>query len=316
VVAFNERGMKMASNLSTARIRRAKIKYSWEDRLFDLVNDGLLMLAVLIVLYPLIYIVSSAFSSPDAVAKGKVVLFPVDFSLRGFEEVFSHKAIVTGFANSIFYTIVGTSVNLVMTVAAAYPLSRKNLPGRRILLFLFTFTMLFNGGLIPSYLLTSQLGLINKRAVMIIPLALNVFNVIICRTFFETTIPDELVEAAQLDGFSQTRFIIQIVVPLSKAIIAVLALYYGLGHWNSYFQAFLYITEKSKFPLQIVLRDILILNQVNEIIADPLLYQAKRGMADLLKYALIVVASVPFMIAYPFVAKHFVKGVMIGAVKA
>jgi len=316
VVAFNERGMKMASNISTAKAVKSKIKYTWEDRLFDIVNDGLLVLAALIVLYPLIYIVSSAFSSPDAVAKGKVVFFPVDFSLKGFEEVFSHKAIVTGFANSIFYTVVGTLVNLVMTVAAAYPLSRKNLPGRRILLFLFTFTMLFNGGLIPSYLLTSQLGLINKRAVMIIPVALNVFNVIICRTFFETTIPEELVEAAQLDGFSQTRFIVQIVLPLSKAIIAVLALYYGLGHWNSYFQAFLYISEKSKFPLQIVLRDILILNQVNDIIADPLLYQAKRGMADLLKYALIVVASVPFMIAYPFVAKHFVKGVMIGAVKA
>lgn len=176
--------------------------------------------------------------------------------------------------------------------------------------------MLFNGGLIPSYLLTSQLGLINKRAVMIIPVALNVFNVIICRTFFETTIPDELVEASQLDGFSQTRFVVQIVMPLSKAIIAVLALYYGLGHWNSYFQAFLYITDKSKFPLQIILRDILILNQVNDIIADPLLYQAKQGMAQLLKYSLIVVASVPFMIAYPFVAKYFVKGVMIGAIKA
>jgi putative aldouronate transport system permease protein len=200
-------------------------------------------------------------------------------------------------------------------VCAAYPLSRKEMPGRRILLFVFTFTMLFNGGLIPSYLLTSRLGLINKRAVMIIPLAINVFNVIICRTYFETTIPDEIVEAAKIDGCSHTRFMVTMVVPLSKAIIAVMVLYYGLGHWNSYFQAFLYITDKTKFPLQIVLRDILILNQVNDIISDPLLYQAKAGMAQLLKYALIVVSSAPFMIAYPFVAKHFVKGVMIGAVK-
>ena len=306
----------MASNLSFTKTGKGKLKYSFEDRLFNFVNDSLMLLAALIVLYPLIYILSSAFSSPDAVAKGRVVFFPVDFSLRGFEEVFSHKAIVSGFLNSIFYTVIGTTVNIVMTVAAAYPLSRKNMPGRRIFLFIFTFTMLFNGGLIPSYLLTSQLGLINKRAVMIIPVALNVFNVIICRTFFETTIPDELVEASQLDGFSQTRFVVQIVMPLSKAIIAVLALYYGLGHWNSYFQAFLYITDKSKFPLQIILRDILILNQVNDIIADPLLYQAKQGMAQLLKYSLIVVASVPFMIAYPFVAKYFVKGVMIGAIKA
>lgn len=306
----------MRDNLSFKGRRKSNTRMLLEDRVFNFVNDGLLLLAALIVLYPLIYILSSAFSSPEAVSRGKVVFFPVDFSLRGFEEVFSHKAIVTGFANTIFYTIVGTLVNIVMTVAAAYPLSRKNLPGRRFFLFLFTFTMLFNGGLIPSYLLTSQLGLINKRAVMIIPVALNVFNVIICRTFFETTIPDELVEASQLDGFSQTRFIIKIAIPLSKAIIAVLALYYGLGHWNSYFQAFLYITDKNKFPLQIILRDILILNQVNDIIADPLLYQAKQGMAQLLKYSLIVVASVPFMIAYPFVAKHFVKGVMIGAVKA
>ena len=294
---------------------RAKIKTTSEDRVFNFVNDGLMLFAALIVLYPLIYVLSSAFSSPTAVSQGRVVLFPVDFSLKGFEEVFSHKAILTGFANSIFYTVVGTTVNIVMTMCAAYPLSRKGMPGRRILLFMFTFTMLFSGGLIPSYLLTSQLRLINTRAVMIIPTAINVFNVIICRTFFETTIPDEIAEAAMIDGCSHTRFMLQMVMPLSQAIIAVMILYYGLGHWNSYFQAFLYISDKSKFPLQIVLRDILILNQVNDIISDPLLYQAKAGMAQLLKYALIVVSSAPFMIAYPFVAKHFVKGVMLGAVK-
>ena len=303
------------SSFDLSNKNKTKIKHTFEDKVFNFVNDGLLLLAALIVLYPLIYILSSAFSSPEAVSQGRVVFFPVDFSLRGFEEVFSHRAIVTGFANSIFYTVVGTTVNIIMTVAAAYPLSRKELPGRRIFLFMFTFTMLFNGGLIPSYLLTSQLGLINTRAVMIIPTAINVFNVIICRTFFETTIPDELLEASQIDGISHTRFIVQIAMPLSKAIIAVLVLYYGLGHWNSYFQAFLYISDRTKYPLQIILRDILILNQVNEIIADPLLYQAKRGMAQLLKYSLIVVASAPFMVAYPFVAKHFVQGVMIGAVK-
>ena len=294
---------------------KTKIRTTPEDRAFNFVNDGLMLFAALIVLYPLIYILSSALSSPTAVSQGRVVLFPVDFSLRGFEEVFSHKAILTGFANSIYYTVVGTTVNIVMTMCAAYPLSRKGMPGRRILLFIFTFTMLFSGGLIPSYMLTSKLGLINTRAVMIIPTAINVFNVIICRTFFETTIPDELAEAAMIDGCSHTRFMLQMVMPLSKAIIAVMVLYYGLGHWNSYFQAFLYITDKSKYPLQIVLRDILILNQVNDIISDPLLYQAKAGMAQLLKYALIVVSSAPFMIAYPFVAKHFVKGAMIGAVK-
>jgi multiple sugar transport system permease protein/putative aldouronate transport system permease protein len=291
------------------------IKHSADDKVFYFINDFLLFLAVAIVLYPLIYILSSSFSSPAAVSAGKVVFLPVDLSLRGYEAVFEHKAIVSGFANTIFYTVVGTLVNIAMTVCAAYPLSRRTMPGRRIISFLFTFTMLFNGGLIPSYLLISRLGMINTRAVMIIPIALNVFNVIICRTFFETTIPDELVEAAQIDGCNHTRFILQIALPLSKAIIAVLVLYYGLGHWNAYFQAFIYLTDKNKFPLQIILRDILILNQVNDIITDPLLYQARQGMSQLLKYSIIVVASAPFMIAYPFVAKHFVKGVMIGAVK-
>ena len=223
---------------------------SREDKVFYLINDFLMLLAALIVLYPLIYILSSAFSSPTAVSQGRVVLWPVDLSVRGFEEVFSHRAILTGFANSIYYTLVGTAVNVVMTVLAAYPLSRKSMPGRRIFLFLFTFTMLFNGGLIPSYMLTRKLALINTRSVMIIPTALNVFNVIICRTFFETTIPDEIVEAATIDGCSHTRFMVQMLVPLSKAIIAVMVLYYGLGHWNSYFQAFLYISDKNKVPLQ------------------------------------------------------------------
>lgn len=295
--------------------RHNKIKQPKGDRVFTIVNDLLLLLGFLIVLYPLIYILSSSFSAPKAVATGKVILWPVDFSLRGFEAVFEHKAIVTGFLNTIFYTVAGTAVNIVMTVMAAYPLSRKSLPGRRVLLFLFTFTMIFNGGLIPSYLLNSDLGLINTRAVMIIPLAISVYNVIICRTFFESTIPDELLEASQIDGCSHFRFLLQMVVPLSKSIIAVLVLYYALGHWNSYFQAFIYITDRSKFPLQIILRDILVLNSVNDIIADPQLYAARQGMAELLKYSLIVVSSAPFMIAYPFVAKHFVKGVMIGSVK-
>lgn len=305
----------MVNTANRSKTKSGKIKEAVNDKLFNIINDVLLFLGFLIVLYPLIYILSSSFSSPKAVATGKVLLWPVDFSLRGFEAVFEHKAIVTGFANTILYTLVGTAFNIFMTVLAAYPLSRKTMPGRRIILFLFTFTMIFNGGLIPSYLLNSNLGLINTRAVMIIPLAISVYNVIICRTFFESTIPDELVEAAQIDGCSHIRFMVQMVLPLSKAILAVLVLYYALGHWNAYFQAFIYLTDRSKFPLQIILRDILVLNSVNDIIADPQLYAARQGMAELLKFSLIVVSSAPFMIAYPFVAKHFVKGVMIGSVK-
>jgi len=295
--------------------KAGSLKHSSEDRIFYVINNALLFLSIAIVLYPLIYILSSSFSSPTAVSAGKVILIPVDLSLRGYQAVFEHKTIVSGFVNAIFYTVVGTLVNLVMTICAAYPLSRKTMPGRRVILFLFTFTMLFSGGLIPSYLLNAQLRMINTRTVMIIPLAMNVFNVIICRTFFETTIPDELVEAAQIDGCRPFRFMAQMAVPLSKSIIAVLVLYYGLGHWNGYFHAFLYLSDRAKFPLQLILRDILILNQISDIITDPLLYQARQGMSELLKFSIIVVSSAPFMIAYPFVAKHFVKGVMIGAVK-
>jgi len=296
-------------------MKKNHIKDSAGDRIFNITNDMLLLLGTLIVLYPLVYILSSSFSSPKAVSTGQVFLWPVDLSIRGFEAVFEHKAILTGFSNTIFYTVVGTLINIFMTLLAAYPLSRKTMPGRRIILFLFTFTMIFNGGLIPTYILISRMGMINTRWVMLIPLAMNVYNVIICRSFFESTIPNELVEAAQIDGCSHIRFLAQMVIPLSKAIIAVLVLYYALGHWNQYFQAFIYITDRAKFPLQIVLRDILVLNSVSDIIADPQLYAAKQGMAELLKFSLIVVSSAPFMIAYPFVAKHFVQGVMIGSVK-
>ena len=296
-------------------MKKNHIKDSAGDRIFNITNDMLLLLGTLIVLYPLVYILSSSFSSPKAVSTGQVFLWPVELSIRGFEAVFEHKAILTGFGNTIFYTVAGTCINIFMTLLAAYPLSRKTMPGRRVILFMFTFTMIFNGGLIPTYILISRMGMINTRWVMLIPLAMNVYNVIICRSFFESTIPNELVEAAQIDGCSHIRFLAQMVIPLSKAIIAVLVLYYALGHWNQYFQAFIYITDRAKFPLQIVLRDILVLNSVSDIIADPQLYAARQGMAELLKFSLIVVSSAPFMIAYPFVAKHFVQGVMIGSVK-
>lgn len=291
-----------------------KIKESKGDRLFLAINDTLLLFALLIVLYPLIYIISSSFSSPLAVSTGRVVLFPVDLSLRGYEAVFEHDAVMTGYVNTIFYTIVGTGLNIIMTVLAAYPLSIKIMPGRRFFSFLFMFTMIFSGGLIPSYLLNSRLGLVNTRAVMIVPLALNIFNVIITRTHFESQ-PSDLYDSSRIDGANHFTYLLRISLPLSKSILAVLLLFYAVGHWNGYFQAFLYLQNRDLFPLQIVLRDILILNSVNEIIVDPQLYAARQGMADLLKYSLIVVSSAPLMVAYPFVSRHFVRGIMIGAVK-
>ena len=295
--------------------KKKKIHETTGDNIFNVVNTIILTVAFLVVLYPLIYILSSSFSSPQAVSSGRVVLWPVDLSLRGYEEVFSYDTVVTGFLNTFFYTIVGTCVNMIMTVLAAYPLSRKTLPGRRVLNFLFMFTMIFNGGLIPAYILNTNLGLVNTRWVMIIPLALSVYNVTICRSFFQSSIPEEMIEAAQVDGASHFRILVQLVLPLSKSVLAVLVLYYAVGHWNQYFQAFIYLSNRDLFPLQIILRDILILNSVNNQITDPQLMAAKQGMADLIKYSLIVISTGPFMLLYPFIAKHFVQGVMIGSVK-
>lgn len=295
--------------------KKKSIHETTEDTIFNIVNLILLSIGFIVVLYPLIYILSSSFSSPQAVSSGRVVLWPVELSLRGYEEVFSHAQVVVGFKNTIFYTIVGTCVNMVMTVLAAYPLSRKTLPGRRVLNFLFMFTMIFNGGLIPAYILNTNLGLVNTRWVMIIPMALSVYNVTIARSFFQSSIPEEMIEAAQVDGATHFRIMVQLVLPLSKSVLAVLVLYYAVGHWNQYFQAFIYLSNRDLFPLQIVLRDILILNSMNNQITDPQLMAAKQGMADLIKYSLIVISTGPFMILYPFIAKHFVQGVMIGSVK-
>lgn len=292
------------------------LKLSAVDRFFLIINDFLLLTALLVVLYPIIYIVSSSFSSPTAVSSGRVVLFPVGFSLKGYKAVFEHKLIVSGYTNTIFYTFFGTLVNLVMTILAAYPLSRKNMPGKKIIVVLFSFTMIFSGGLIPSYMLNSNLGLINNRLVLMIPNAISVFNMIIARTFFESDIPEELVEAAQIDGCDHIRFLFKVVLPLSKPILAVLALYYAVGHWNAYFDAFIYLSKKEFFPLQIILREILVLNTINQtLIVDPVLAAARQGMSDLLKYSLIVVSSVPFIAIYPFVSKYFIKGALVGAIK-
>ncbi len=286
------------------------------DKIFFILNDAYLLIALLVVLLPTLHIISSSFSSPIAVSTGRVTLFPVDFSLKGYKTIFEHPSILSGFYNTIIYTVCGTLVNVFMTVLAAYPLSREKTPGKKLILFLFTFTMIFDGGLIPNYLLNLKLGLVNTRWVMIIPGAISAYNLIICKTFFQTTIPEEMFEAASIDGCRHTRFLAQIVLPLSKPILAVLTLYYAVGHWNSYFSAFIYLSNKKLFPLQIILREILVLNTIDaSVILDPELLAAQQGLSDLLKYSLIIVSSVPFMIAYPFVAKHFVKGALVGAIK-
>lgn len=286
------------------------------DRAYYVVNDVLLGFALLVVAYPVLYIVSASFSSPAAVMSNRVWLFPVDFSLEGYAAVFENDYILSGYVNSLIYASVGTLVNVFLTILAAYPLSRKDLYGRNLIMFLFTFTWIFQVGIIPNYLLVKDLGLLNTRLAMILPTAIGVWNVIIARTYYQNSIPQELLQAAQIDGCTDIRFLVSIVWPLSNAITAVIALFYAVQHWNAFFNALLYLSDKALFPLQIVLRDILILNAMDpSMTEDPELMSQRMGLADLLKYSLIIVASLPVWIAYPFVQRFFVRGVMIGSIK-
>lgn len=271
---------------------------------------------MLIVLYPLIYILSASFSNSNAVMAGRVWLFPVEPTLAGYGAVFKNPKIPRSFLNTIYLTVFGTMINIALTVMLAYPLSRKTLFGRGAITGFITFTMLFSGGLVPSFLLIKGLNLYNTYWALILPGAVSVYNVIVARTFFQSNIPDDLYEAASLDGCSDLYFMWKIVLPLSAPIIAVLTMFYAVGHWNSYFNAMIYLQDSKKFTLQVVLRNILIANQIdNDMMKDVDAMQKQEGLAQLLKYSLIVVASVPMLILYPFIQKHFVKGVMIGALK-
>jgi len=293
-----------------------KVRESGFDRVFMSINAAVLTVITIIILLPLIFVVSASFSSSEAVIAGKVTLWPVDFSLQGYTTIFEHKKVWDGFANSLFYTFFGTIFNVVMTIIAAYPLSRRDLVGRRLITMAFIFTMLFSGGLIPTYMVVRDLGLLNTRMAMILPTGIGVFNLLITMTFFRTTIPPELIEAARIDGANAFRTFGSVFLPLSRPIIAVLALFYAVNHWNSYFSALIYLKDQELFPLQLVLREILIQNSIDaSMLVDIEDLTVREGLRDLLKYSLIVVASVPVLIIYPFVQKHFVKGMMIGSVK-
>lgn len=298
-------------------MKSAFFRQSLGDQVFDVLNVLLMLVLLVIFLWPLIFVLSASVSDPNAVQTGKVWLFPVNFNLDGYKAILNYKNIWTGYKNTIIYTVLGTILNLVMTICAAYPLSQKEFVPRKVLTKLFLFTMYFSGGLIPTYLVVTKLGIYDTIWAMLLPSAVSIFNVIIVRTYFETSIPKELHEAAELDGANTAQVLWHVVLPLSAPIIAVMALYYGVGRWNSYFDALVYMGSPSKYPLQLFLRDILINNQVDLNMAglDPAAAEAKRQLAETIKYGVIVVASVPVLCMYPFVQKHFVKGVMIGAVK-
>jgi putative aldouronate transport system permease protein len=297
-------------------MKTTAIKDTRTDRLFNLVNYLVLSIFFITVLYPLVYIVSASFSSSGAVISGRVWLWPVDLTTTGYHAVFKHRLIWSSFWNSLYYTGVGTLVNVIMTVLAAYPLARKDFIGKNWFMLFFVFTTLFSGGLIPTYLLVKDLDLLNTRWALILPGALAVWNVIITRTYFQATIPDELLEAAQMDGCSDFKFVWRIVLPLSGPIIAVISLFYAVGHWNTYFNALIYLKNQSLYPLQLILRDILVQNEVDPaMMGDVMDAAAKADIRELLKYSLIVVSTLPMLLVYPFVQKYFVKGVMIGSLK-
>jgi putative aldouronate transport system permease protein len=288
------------------------------DRIFTVVNYLTLTALLLLIIYPLIYIVSASFSDARAVTSGQVWLWPVSPTLDGYTAIFKNKFLVSGFANSLFYTIAGTLISVVLTLLAAYPLSRPDLPGRGLLTFLFFFTTLFNGGLIPTYLVVRNLHMLDTRWAMLLPGALSVWNLLIVRTYFQITIPRELFEAAQLDGADDFTYFRTIVLPLSGPIIAVIALFYAIGQWNSFFNALIYLQRKELWPLQLVLREILVQNQIDPSMLaglDAREMAMRQQLRELLKYSLIVIATVPVLSIYPFVQRHFVRGIMLGSVK-
>lgn len=286
------------------------------DKIFDITNFIILLLILLAVLYPLYFIVIASFSDPDAVASGKVWLFPVGFNLDGYKEIFKNTDLWQGYINSIKYTVVGTTLNIALTIPAAYALSRKELVGRKIFITMITFTMFFGGGLIPTYLLVNNLGLYNTMWALILPGAVSVYNLIVTRTYFIQNIPEELFEAGQIDGCSYFTFFTKVVVPVSKPIIAVMVLMYAVGHWNSYFNALIYIKDQELYPLQVILRELLIQQEAAAGMAgDAISAAEQQKLADMLKYGIIIVSSLPVLCMYPFVQKYFVKGMMIGSVK-
>jgi putative aldouronate transport system permease protein len=286
------------------------------DRIFNVINHFLLIIITLIVIYPLVFVLSASFSDPQAVLRGEMFLWPKGINLHSYEKIFQNKDILRGYSNTLIYTSVGTLINLVMTILAAYPLSRKDFIGRNAIMALFVFTMFFSGGLIPTYMLIKNLGMLNTLWVMIIPNAVSIWNIIIMRTFFQQSIPHELHEAATIDGCSNIQTLTRIILPLSMPIIAVTILFYAVGHWNAFFNAMLYLSDKNKFPLQLILREILIQGQTNDMVkmsTESAIKQQRE--VEGIKYAVLVVANIPVLMLYPFLQRYFVKGVMIGAIK-
>ena len=297
-----------------------KLKRARGDVIYDTVIFIILTFIFLVVAYPLYFVIISSISDPIEVSAGKVTLAPVGFTLDGYKEVFKTKTVMRGFFNSLIITVMGTSINLLVTIPTSYALSRPDFTLKRPITLFYILTMFVSGGMMPTYIIVRSTGILNTWWSLILPGCLGVYNMIVGRTFFKTNIPLELMEAAKLDGCGNTKFFIYVVLPLSGAITAILCLYYGVGHWNSYFSALIYIQKRELWPLQLELRNILVMNTsvaTKQVMTEAELLEKKRldALKEMMKYSLIIISSIPVLIIYPFVQKHFVKGVMIGSVK-
>jgi putative aldouronate transport system permease protein len=298
---MRERGMN--------QMHAKKVKLPMGDKIFNVLNYSICALIALSIIYPLYFVVIASFSDPDLINQGKVWLLPAGISLDAYKQVFETEEIWTGYFNTIIYTAGSVLLSLLFTLPAAYALSRKDFSLRRILTVYFLIPMFFNGGLIPTYMVIRDLGLIDTYWVMVVPMSVNVFYLIIARTFYSSQIPDELRQAAEIDGCSNTRFFVQIALPLTSAIIAVIGLYVAVGSWNSYMNALIYLQTEEKNPLQIILRNILVVQTAGDIN-----YEAQRR-AQMLRYALVIVSTLPIMSVYPFIQKYFTKGALLGSIK-
>lgn len=294
---------------------RRKMKKSASDWVFDIILYGIAAVLIVLVLYPMYFIIIASISNPTAVSNGEIMFLPQGVNFKAYRQLLDYAQLWIGYRNTILYVLAGTVVTLVVNVPVSYALSRKGLYGKRLFTVFFLVPMFFTGGLIPTYLQVKDLGLIDNPAVMVIPFSVVIYYIIVGRTFFANSIPDDLWEAAQLDGCGYMGFFFQIVLPLSKALLAVVALWAAVGQWNSYFNALIYLRSQELQPLQIVLRNILISNQtIASMTTGSAAVEAKQ-MADLIKYAVIVVSSAPIMCMYPLVQKYFNQGVMLGSLK-
>ena len=305
-------------NLRTKRTagRKTAIRNTRADAAFLAANYAILTVVIAIVLYPLLYVISASLSDPIHIINGDVVLLPKGFTLSSYGAVMREAKLWLGYRNTLVYTVVGVTINVIMTVIGAYPLSRKDFVGRSVLTMLFSFTMFFSGGLIPTYLVVNGLHLTNTIWAMVIPGAVSMYNLIITRTFLSTSIPYELQESAFIDGCSNVGILFRIILPLAKPILAVLVVFYGVGHWNAYFNALIYLTREDMYPLQMILRNILLQNQTATMTGGGSAMMSDQVLrVEGIKFAVVLVASLPVLLLYPFAQRFFVKGVMIGALK-